>query len=153
MPVRILNLMHFSLFLHSQFRAERAMELEALRVKVEADLRGRQAELDKLKDEVAVESLQMQELEEELRVVTAEYDVIMAKKREEELEIIRRRMDERNRERAAIKVLFQIRFELLNCSFIFSVLLTSDSKMVPLLPLPNDEVGITLVNVAQVIAY
>ncbi len=93
-------------FLILNSREERAAELELLKSKMEKDIRERQDELDRLRKEVAAESVELRELEQELEAVTIEYDDILSKRKEEENEVIRQRLEERRRERAAIKVMF-----------------------------------------------
>lgn len=101
----LLNKVKFSIL---NSREERAAELEMLKSKTETDIRARQDELDRLRKEVAAESVELQELERELEAVTVEYDDILSKRKEEENEVIRQRLEERRRERAAIKVILSL---------------------------------------------
>ena len=79
---------------------------------MEQDISERRAELDKLRTEVKAETDQLKELEEELAAVTIEYDAIMAQRKKEADEAIARRLEERKRERAAIKIQQWWRFYL-----------------------------------------
>ena len=83
-----------------------------LTIKMEQDISERRAELDKLRTEVKAETDQLKELEEELAAVTIEYDAIMAQRKKEADEAIARRLEERKRERAAIKIQQWWRFYL-----------------------------------------
>ena len=83
-----------------------------LTIKMEQDISERRAELDKLRTEVKAETDQLKELDEELAAVTIEYDAIMAQRKKEADEAIARRLEERKRERAAIKIQQWWRFYL-----------------------------------------
>lgn len=107
---------------------------------MEEDILIRKAELDQLRRDTLVETIQLKELEEELAVITSEYDEILATKKEEEREEIRRRLEERRRERAAIKVWLSLPLPRL-CNLLDKFVFVIDPTMVPLLSFPDNEVS------------
>lgn len=76
------------------------------------EIKKRQELLEQLKKEVAEECVHLQKLEESLALVTVDYDVIMDRRRKEAEDELRRRLEERARERAAIKIQQWFRFYL-----------------------------------------
>lgn len=79
---------------------------------MEDEIKRRQELLDQLKREVTDECVHLQKLEESLAFVTVDYNVIMDRRRREAEEELRKRLEERARERAAIKIQQWFRFYL-----------------------------------------
>lgn len=93
-------------------REEREAEVVQVTTQMDDEIKKRQELLEQLKEEVAEECVHLQKLEESLAVVTVDYDVIMDRRRKEAEEELRKRLEERAKERAAIKIQQWFRFYL-----------------------------------------
>ena len=77
-----------------------------------ADIRKKSGEVDKLQREVTEESAQLIQIENSLAAVTVKYDAIIERQKREAEEALKRQAEERLRERAAIKIQRWFRFIL-----------------------------------------